>query len=77
MRTDMLAVWELAVQFDGCVCCRILTSSFHDWLDFMEQMMKGATVPPHHLVYHVHFTHTRLVSDYLSLSVSILSLPIS
>lgn len=40
----MLAVWELAVQFDGCVCCRILTSSFHDWLDFIEEMMKGATV---------------------------------
>ncbi len=44
VRTEMLAVRELAVQFDGCVCCRILTSSFHDWLDFMEEMMKGATV---------------------------------
>ena len=32
------------LQFDGCVCCRILTSSFHDWLDFMEKMMEGETV---------------------------------
>lgn len=40
----MLAVLELAVHFDDCVCRSILMSSFHDWLDFMEEMMKGATV---------------------------------
>ncbi|CAL8330605.1 unnamed protein product [Boreogadus saida] len=32
------------LQFDDCVCCRILTSSFHDWLDFMEKMMEGGTL---------------------------------
>lgn len=37
----MLAVWG---RLHSCVCSRILTSSFHDWLDFMEEMMKGATV---------------------------------
>lgn len=34
----------LAVPLVGCVCSRILTSSFHDWLEFMDEMMKGAAV---------------------------------
>lgn len=65
----MLAVWDLAVEFDGCVCCRILTSSFHDWLDFMEEMMKGATVDT---ISYITSSWSQSIS--FSLSISILSL---
>lgn len=73
IRIEMLAVWEPAVQFDGCVCCRILTSSFHDWLDFMEEMMKGATV--YTISYITSSSHT--LSWSTSPSLSIISLPMN
>lgn len=76
IRAGMLAVWELAVQFDGCVCCRILTSSFHDWLDFIEEMMKGATVYTISYIMSSSHTPARPLS-ILSPSVSILSPPTS
>lgn len=63
----MLAVRALAVQFDGCVCCRILTSSFHDWLDFIEEMMKGATV--HTISYIMSSSHSLARSLSISLSL--------
>lgn len=62
---EMLAVLELAVRFDDCVCWSILTSSFHDWLDFMEEMMKGATV--HTISYITSSLHTHTHSLGLSL----------
>lgn len=46
---------------DGCVGCRILRSSFHDWLDFMVGMMKGVTV--HHLLCQTLFTDTPMASS--------------
>lgn len=51
----------------------MLMSSFHDWPDFMEEMMKGATVDT--LSYIMPPLHTHYVLDYLSLSISVLSLP--
>lgn len=61
---EMRADWELAVQCDGCVCWRILTSSFHDWLDIIEEMMKGATV--HTISYIMSSSHTLARSLYIS-----------
>lgn len=64
----MLAVWEPAVQFDGCVCCKdfnILIS----WLAGLYGGDDERCNSLHHLVYHVLFTYTLLV--YLSLSLSL------
>lgn len=74
IHTEMLAVWDLAVQFDGCVCCRILTSSFHDWLDFIEEMMKGATVYTISYITSSSYTLARSLSISPSLSLFYLSL---
>lgn len=64
----MLPVWQLAVQVDGCICCRILMSSFYDWPDFMEEMMKGTTVDT--ISYCISCPlYTLTVLDYLSISV--------
>jgi hypothetical protein len=58
------------LQFDDCVCCRILTSSFHDWLDFMEKMMEGETV--HTISYIITlFIDPSLVNATLSPSLSL------
>lgn len=47
-----------------------LTSSFHDWLDFIEEMMKGATVGSVSYITSSLHTHTR---GRFSLSVSVIS----
>lgn len=61
--SDFVAALWLSL-FDGCVCRSILTSSFHDWLDFLDEMMKGVTV--HHLRCQTLFTDTPMASAYFS-----------
>lgn len=68
------AVWQLAVQFDG-LCLQYDFNALISWLAGLYRADDERCTSPHHVVYHVLFTHTHQVPDYFFLSVSILCLP--